>query len=71
MAPKKKLSPYSEDAMKAAIHDVLNNKLSKSAASKKYNIPRSTLKDRISGKYEEGRGRSPFLTKEEENALVE
>ena len=47
--------------------------MSKRGAAKRYNIPKMTLHDRITGKYREGkgRGRDPPLSEGEEGSIVE
>lgn len=50
MAPiKKKL--YSEEALMQAMEEVRSKTLTIVAASLKYNIPKSTIGDRLTGKY--------------------
>ena len=49
--PPKKNSNYSEENLLKAVAEIRCNKLSTRAASKKYNIPQSTLADRVSGRY--------------------
>lgn len=73
MAPtNRKIVNYPEERMQAAINGVLKGGLSKREAAKKYAIPRTTLMDKLSGRYREGKsiGRDPFLTKEEEESIV-
>ena len=71
MAPKFKQPPYSNESMNAAIRAVMYG-MSKRSAAKQFDVPRTTLNDKISGRYREGkrRGRDPFLKEDEESALV-
>lgn len=41
---------YTEDAMKAAVEDVRQHKISIRAAAKKFAVPRTTLKYKLEGK---------------------
>ena len=58
--------------MDKAIKEIKDGNLSANKASKKYGIPRSTLGDKLRGKYREGKsiGRDPFLSQDEEKAIV-
>lgn len=61
---------YNPDDLKLALQDIRGG-LSKKAASKKYNIPRSTLQFRLSSKFSKSSmGPSPILTDNEEQLLV-
>ena len=73
MAPRKKSSNYSEEALSDALQAIRSGALSKRAASVKFGIPRSTLIDKTAGKYRPGKtkGRDPFLSDAEELSLVE
>jgi lambda repressor-like predicted transcriptional regulator len=63
---------YNQEAISKALEDILNNGVSKKAASKKYGIPRSTLQFRLSQKFTKTTfGPSPILSKEEEQILVD
>ena len=57
--------------MQSAITAVANG-MSRKKASEKFGVPRSTLGDKIIGKYREGKkpGRDPFLSVEEEDSHV-
>ena len=58
--------------MVAAMEAVKSGKISVNRAALEHGIPKTTLKNRISGKVIHGTnpGPSSFLTKEEENELV-
>lgn len=63
---------YSEDDMQNALEECKNTSLSICAVSKKFNIPRQTLSDKIKGKYSSsGSGNQKTLSAEEENRLAE
>ena len=74
MAPKKmktKKQLYLKEQMQSAIDAVNNDGMTVTEASRVFGIPRQTLKDRISCKYQRaGAGRPSELTEEEESALV-
>lgn len=72
MTPKpKKICKYPEEQMKAAVNAVLKG-MPKKQAAKIYNVPRSTIADKISGRYRQGKriGRDPFLSEDEELQIV-
>ena len=64
---------WSEDNMIAAVHKVTNKNMSQREACKRYNIPRSTLQDRLTGKSGIGTkiGRPTLLSEDQENKLVD
>ena len=63
---------YDEKTISRALEDILNNGLSKKAASRKYGIPRSTLQFRLSEKFTKSTfGPSPILSVDEEKMLVD
>ena len=68
-----KVKKYQYDSLKRddAIQAVRDG-MSKNATAKLYGVPRTTLNDKISGKYREGKraGRDPFLSSEEETEIV-
>ncbi|XP_047740658.1 uncharacterized protein LOC108672321 isoform X2 [Hyalella azteca] len=72
MPPETKCQRYSAEAMKAAIFAVREGGLARKVAAAIYGVPRTTLVDKLSGKSREGkgRGRDPFLTDDEEEAIV-
>lgn len=63
---------YAEAKMQDAIKAVREG-MSKRAAAKQYEVPRTTLNDKMLGKTPEERiiGKSPILTSEEEDSLVQ
>lgn len=63
---------YDEGTISRALEDILNNGLSKKAASRKYGIPRSTLQFRLSQKFSKSTfGPRPILSNDEEQILVD
>ena len=64
---------YSEEAMRNAITAVEEGRMSKRAASITYNVPRTTLLDKLTGRTPKERrmGPLPFLTQQEDNDLVQ
>jgi transposase-like protein len=62
---------YSDRDLQLAIRAVESNKMKISAAAKRYNIPKTTLYDRLSGKSKATLGRPTELTPEEEQIIVE
>ena len=76
MAPRrgtKHRPSYTNEDIEKAMGDVTSGSMSKRAAASKYAIPRSTLVDKLAGKYRvgKGKGRDPFLSENEELAIVE
>ena len=71
MGPKK-FCKYKDKAVEKALAEMKSGKLSANKAAQKYGIPRSTLGDKLRGKYRQGKkiGRDPYLTTEEEKKLV-
>ena len=71
MAPKKN-GKYKDVALENALKSIRNGQLSANKASQKFGIPRSTLGDKLRGKYRPGKpvGRDPYLTQEEEKSIV-
>ena len=72
MAPIRKKPPsYDKEKLTEAVRAVKNG-MAKRTAAKKYGIPRTSLYDKLNGKYREGKGkgRDPFLSEEEEQNLV-
>ena len=72
MPSAKKLRRWSQDDMQLAYEAANNGTLTVSAAARTYNVPRSTLKDRLSGKIQldSSMGRPIVLGKEDEASLV-
>lgn len=67
----KSAKKYSEEQIQRALLEIKNG-AAKKAVAKKYGIPRATLQFRLSNKFSKiERGPNPYLTKEEENSLVE
>ncbi|RNA05108.1 hypothetical protein BpHYR1_053493 [Brachionus plicatilis] len=65
---------YSEETLQIAIAEIEAKKLNKHQASVRFNIPYSTLNDRINEKYKRpanGKGATPWIPKEFETLLVE
>ncbi len=67
----KKRKQWSEDSMKAAIKAVQDGLTSINRAADEHGVPRTTLKDRLSGRVVHGTnpGPRPYLNKEEESEL--
>ena len=73
MTPKPKIrKKYPQEAFQNAMKAVQNG-MAKREAARRYGVPRSTLSDKISGKYRDGKGmgRDTFLSTAEENMIVE
>ncbi len=66
-----KRKQWSEDAMKAAIKAVQDGLTSINRAADEHGVPRTTLKDSLSGRVAQGTnpGPRPYLNKEEESEL--
>nr|CAI5817822.1 unnamed protein product [Callosobruchus analis] len=63
---------YDEETLSKALEDIVNEGLSKKAASKKYGIPQSTLQFRLTDKFSKTTfGPKPILSQEEEKILVD
>jgi len=67
-----KLKQWSEEVMEKAVNAVLNNGMSVRRAALEYDVPKSTLGDRISGRVIPGSSSGPrkILNTEEEEELV-
>lgn len=63
---------WSPESMAAAVNEVKNGFLSLLKASKKYNVPKSTLHDHVTDRVKEGavNGKTPVLTADEEKQLL-
>ena len=73
MTPKKNAKPYTEEDLLNALYDVKENDLSVRNAALKYNIPKTTLGDILSGRYARGLqkpGRKSKLKESQEDRLV-
>ena len=64
---------WTDEQMQGAIDEVLSNRLKPTAAATKHGVPRSTLKDRLSGRVVHGTkpGPKPYLTATEEQELTD
>ena len=69
---KQKRVQYSEEAMELAILAVQNNRMTRAVAARKYEVPYSTLYDRLLGRRLRTTrlGHPTYLTKEEEQQIV-
>ena len=56
--------------MSGAIKFVISGKMGINRAADQYGVPRSTLKDRVSGRHGTRSGPQPYLSYEEEEELV-
>ena len=56
-----------------ALDEIESDQISLNGAARKYNLPRSTLFDKLKGRTPRERkiGHAPFLSSEEENDIVE
>lgn len=70
-ATKERKKQYCEDIMAKAVGDIKDNLMSAYAASKKYKIPVSTLRDRLKGVHNKTYGAVKVLSDEEETLLAE
>lgn len=75
MAPilKRPIHNYTATALSTAL-SAIREGMGLNAASRKYGVPRGTLQDRLKGRVREGprrMGRDPYLTRTEEEKLVE
>nr|XP_034317011.1 uncharacterized protein LOC117686289 [Crassostrea gigas] len=63
---------WSPESMAAAVNEVKNGFLSLLKASKKYNVPKSTLHDHVTDRVKDGavNGKTPVLTADEEKQLL-
>ncbi len=69
-----KRKKWSDDQMVGAIQAVINNRLSMNQAADNYQVPRSTVKDRLNGRvttHGVNPGPKPYLTKDEEQGLTD
>uniref|UniRef100_A0A336MPB2 CSON014827 protein n=1 Tax=Culicoides sonorensis TaxID=179676 RepID=A0A336MPB2_CULSO len=62
---------YTNDTVDITIENIKNESLTVNAASKKYNVPRSTLRRRLVNPVQKKSGRDPVLTFEIEKELVD
>jgi hypothetical protein len=68
---KRKLKVYNKDDLEAAFVAVKEEKMSIREASRKFNVPRTTLGDHIMERHGTTNGRKPELSAEEEKMIVE
>ena len=68
----KKLCSWSDEQMRWAMEAVMNSELGINRSAIQYGAPKTTLKDRISGRVQHGTkpGRVAYLTRIEEEELV-
>jgi hypothetical protein len=62
---------YNEDDVQKAIHEIKYNKLSRKAAAVKYNIPRTTLGDKLGRRHMKKVGKPPLLEQSKEKPIVD
>ena len=69
----KKLRQWSKEAMAKALDAVANGKMGVNRTAIEFNVPCTSLKDRVAGRVPDGCNMGPkrYLTYEEENELVE
>ena len=68
---RKTTTSYSKDAIQAAVKEIREKKMTRSAASKKYGVPATTLFNHLSGKSSRiGAGSPTILSHAEERELV-
>ena len=69
----KKLRQWNDDAIRCTVEAVTEGKLGINRAGLEFNVPRTTLKDRISGRviHESNMGPKTYLTNEEEKELMD
>ena len=70
---KKRLNQWSDESMIKAMDAVKSGQLGVNRAAEQFGVPKTTLKDRLSGRVEHGSksGPAPYLTKHEEKELVD
>ena len=70
--PPKVLQKYDKGNLEKALNAIKAGNLSTNKAATKYGVPRSTLGDKLRGKYRPGKpiGRDPYLSQDEEKAIV-
>ena len=70
---KKQLKQWSDESMIKAMDAMKSGQLGVNRAAEQFGVPKTTQKDRLSGRVEHGNksGRAPYLTKHEEKELVE
>ena len=68
---KKKERKYSSDALDAAADAVVNKLMTLTEASEAFDVPKSTINDKVIGKHEGKVGHKTVLTTEEERHIVD
>jgi hypothetical protein len=71
MPPKVRRLNYNDEDLVEAVKAVKEEGISLRAASERYNVPKSTIKDRMSETHGTKMGRPPILSPDEEKMLVE
>lgn len=69
-----KIFQYSHEALKAALHEIKENKMPVKLASRTYVVPRATIHDHLLGKIPAKQGKTgsePLLTAEGENKIAD
>lgn len=67
---KAKRRQYPAENLKAAVEKVKKMEMTRYEASKAFNVPLTTIKDRLNGRYGEKSGAKTLLSVQEEEALV-
>ena len=72
MAPVKKILNYSNEQLNNALN-AISKGISKKMAAAMFKVPRTTLINKIQGRYRDGKriGRDPYLSCDEEGAIVQ
>jgi len=65
-----KYPQWSEESISGGIKAVADGKLGVNRAADQYGVPRTTLKDKLSGRHGSKSGPQPYLSYEEEDELV-
>ena len=73
LVPRPKRKEWSEKSMELALRDVTNGVMGVRRAALEYNVPKSTLSDRVTGRVRPGArsGASRYLEEEEEEEIVQ
>ena len=71
--PSRKKMEWSQEAMREALREITENNMSVRKAAELFNIPKSTLADRKSGRIEVNAtdGKKPKFSKEDEEKLID
>lgn len=62
---------YSDDYLDECLNKIRNGQLTQRVAAAQYNIPRSTLKNKLKGAHVQKHGKPPVFTEEEESSFVQ